>query len=121
MLEVLSKAQAEGRPSVQGRMWAYRSLELPFNVFDFTVSRHREGPDWMLSGFSGVLLGDCWSGFQKIELRSDARIQRAACWAHARRKLHECRVNHPRHTTVLLALVRQLYDLEERAKLLLRR
>jgi transposase len=117
MLEVLSKAQAEGRPSVQGRMWAYRSLELPFNVFDFTVSRHRDGPDWMLSGFTGFLLGDCWSGFQKIELRSDARIQRAACWAHARRKLHECRVNHPRHTTVLLALVRQLYDLEVRAKL----
>ncbi len=117
LLEVLSKAQAEGRPSVQGRMWAYRSLELPFNVFDFTVSRHRDGPDWMLSGFTGFLLGDCWSGFQKIELRSDARIQRAACWAHARRKLHECRVNHPRHTTVLLSLVRQLYDLEERAKL----
>jgi transposase len=118
MLEVLSKAQSEGRPSVQGRMWAYRSLELPFNVFDFTVSRHRDGPDWMLRDFTGFLLGDCWSGFQKIELRSDARIQRAACWAHARRKLHECRVNHPRHTTVLLALVRQLYDLEDRAKLL---
>lgn len=117
MLEVLSKAQAEGRPSVQGRMWAYRSLELPFNVFDFTVSRHRDGPDWMLRGFTGFLLGDCWSGFQKIELRSDARIQRAACWAHARRKLHECRMNHPRHTTVLLSLVRQLYDLEDRAKL----
>jgi transposase len=117
LLEVLSKAQAEGRPSVQGRMWAYRSLELPFNVFDFTVSRHRDGPDWMLSGFRGFLLGDCWSGFQKIELRSDARIQRAACWAHARRKLHACRVSHPRHTTVLLALIRQLYDLEERAKL----
>lgn len=117
MLEVLSKAQADLRPSVQGRMWAYRSLELPFNVFDFTVSRHRDGPDWMLSDFTGILLGDCWSGFQKIELRTGARIQRAACWAHARRKLHECRLNHPRHTTVLLALVRQLYDLEDRAKL----
>jgi transposase len=117
MLEVLSKAQAKGRPSVKARMWAYRSLELPFNVFDFTVSRNRDGPDEMLSGFTGFLLGDCWSGFQKIELRSDARIQRAACWAHARRKLHECRASHPRHTTVLLALVRQLYDWEDRAKL----
>lgn len=116
MVEVLSKAQAEGRGSVKGRMWAYRSLELPFNVFDFTVSRHRDGPDWMLSGFVGFLMGDCWSGFQKIELRSDARIQRAACWAHARRKLDECRANHPRHTTVLLSLIRQLYDLEDRAK-----
>lgn len=117
IIEVLSKAQEKGRPSVKARMWAYRSLELPFNVFDFTVSRHRDGPDEMLSDFTGLLMGDCWSGFQKIELRSDSRIQRAACWAHARRKLDECRENHPRHTTVLLALIRQLYDLEDRAKL----
>lgn len=117
IIEVLSKAQAKGRPSVQARMWAYRSLELPFNVFDFTVSRHRDGPDEMLSHFTGFLLGDCWSGFQQIELRSNSRIQRGACWTHARRKLDECRENHPRHTTVLLALIRQLYDLEDRAKL----
>ncbi|HUG92284.1 MAG TPA: IS66 family transposase [Planctomycetaceae bacterium] len=113
--EVLSAALAQGRPSVQARMWAYRSLELPFNVFDFTVSRHRDGPDEMLADFRGILLGDCWSGFQKIELRSDARIRRAACWAHARRKLDGCRTSQPRHSTVLLALVQQLYDLEERA------
>jgi len=117
IIEVLSAAQEKGRPSVQARMWAYRSLEAPFNVFDFTVSRHRDGPDEMLSDFTGLLMGDCWSGFQKIELRSNSRIQRGACWAHARRKLDACRENHPRHTTVLLALIRQLYDLEDRAKL----
>ena len=101
IIEVLSKAQAKGRPSVKARMWAYRSLELPFNVFDFTVSRgHRpaalvgDGPDEMLSDFTSSLLGDCWSGFHGIELRSNSRIQRAACWPHARRKLDECRENH---------------------------
>jgi len=114
-VEVLSRAIEKGRPSVQARMWAYRSIELPFNVFDFTVSRHRDGPDEVLTDFKGILLGDCWSGFQKIELRSDARIQRAACWAHARRKLDACRTNHPRHATVLLALIQELYDLEDRA------
>lgn len=117
IIEVLSAAQEKGRPSVQARMWAYRSLEVPFNVFDLTVSRHRDGPDEILSDFTGLLMGDCWSGFQKIELRSDSRIQRGACWTHARRKLDACRENHPRHTTVLLALIRQLYDLEDRAKL----
>ena len=116
VLEVLSAAQAKGRPSVKARMWAYRARDIPFNVFDFTVSRHRDGPDEMLSEFRGFLMGDCWSGFQKIELRSNSRIRRAACWAHARRKLDECRLNHPRHTTVLLALIQQLYDLEERAQ-----
>jgi transposase len=114
--EVLSRAIEQGRPSIEARMWAYRSLELPFQVFDFTVSRHRDGPDEMLAEFRGALLGDCWSGFRKIELRSDARIRRAACWAHARRKLDACRTNHPRHATVLLALVQELYDLEDRAQ-----
>jgi transposase len=117
IVEVLSHAMEKGRPSVEARMWAYRSVELPFNVFDFTVSRHRDGPDEMLTEFRGALLGDCWSGFQKIELRSDARIRRAACWAHARRKIDACRTSHPRHATVLLALVQELYDLEDRAKL----
>ena len=35
--EVFAAAIAEGKPSVTGRMWAYRSLTVPLNVFDFTV------------------------------------------------------------------------------------
>ena len=46
--EVFTEARAEGEPSVSGRMWAYRSLTVPINVFDFTVSRHRDGPDEFL-------------------------------------------------------------------------
>ena len=114
--EVLTQAQAEGRRSVGGKMWAYRAVELPFEVFDFTVSRHRDGPDEVLSNFRGKLMGDCWSGFQKIYMRSDSRIERAACWAHARRKIEQCLENHPQQVTVLLGLIRQLYDLEDRAK-----
>ena len=114
-LEVLSQAQEQGRGSVNAKMWGYRAEELPFNVFDFTVSRHRDGPDEMLSDFDGKLMGDCWSGFQRIELRTGGRIERAACWAHARRKIDACRRSHPSHATSLLALIRQLYDLEDRA------
>jgi hypothetical protein len=114
IIEVLSAAQEKGRPSVKARMWAYRSLELPFNVFDFTVSRHRDGPDEVLSDFTGSLLGDCWSGFQKIELRSDARIQRGACWAHPRRKLYECRENHPRGRVAVVHHGRPVPDRQQR-------
>jgi hypothetical protein len=114
--EVLSKAIANEQPSVQAKMWAYRAVHVPINVFDFTVSRHRDGPDDVLSDYCGTLLGDCWSGFQKIELRSDARIRRAACWAHARRKFDECSANHPRQCPTILALIQLLYDLETRAK-----
>jgi transposase len=113
--EVLSAAIAKNRPSVKGRMWAYRPVDLPFNLFDFTVSRHRDGPDEILQNYRGTLLGDCWSGFQKIELRSDERITLAACWAHARRKFYECRLSHPRQVPVVLGLLRELFDVEARA------
>jgi hypothetical protein len=99
-------------------MWAYRSFDLPINVFDFTVSRHRDGPDDFLKDYTGTLMGDCWSGFQKIELRSDSRIVHGACWAHARRKVFEGRSSHPQLASVLLALIQQLYDLEDRAKVM---
>src|SRR5438477_6518190 len=99
-------------------MWAYRSFELPFNVFDFTVSRHRDGPDEFLENFHGTMLADCYSGFQKINVWSNERIVHAACWAHARRKILEGRSSHPASAAVLLAWVQQLYDLEDRAKVL---
>ena len=114
--EVLKAAIEKGQPSVAARMWAYRSFVLPINVFDFTVSHHRDGPDEILRNYTGLLMADCYSGFEGIELRSDARIMRAACWAHARRKFYEIRANYPQATSVLLAMVRQLYDIEDRAK-----
>lgn len=114
--DVLSRAHEEGRKSVNARMWAYRPFELPMNVFDFTVSRHRDGPDEVLQDYTGSLMADCWSGFEKIELRSDARIVRGACWAHARRKVFEARGNAPQQTSVLLAMIRELYDIEDRGK-----
>jgi transposase len=116
--EVFQEALDAGQTSINGRMWAYRSFELPLNVFDFTVSRHRDGPDEFLENFQGTLLADCYSGFQKIGVRSDARIVHAACWAHARRKIFDGRSSHPQQAAVLLALVQQLYDLEDRAKVL---
>ena len=72
-------------------MWAYRR---PINVFDFTVSRHRDGPDQFLidSQFAGTVLADCYSGYQALTFRSELRIIRAACHAHAHRKLHDARV-----------------------------
>ena len=114
--EVLSKAIAKNRPSVTARMWAYRGMTVPINVFDFTVSRERYGPDDVLTGFSGFLMADCWSGFEQIHLRSDLRITRAACMTHARRKVNECRLSHPQQASVLMSMFRQLYDIEDRAK-----
>ncbi len=116
--EVFTAARAEGKPSVSGRMWAYRSLRIPINVFDFTVSRHRDGPDdFLVAGhFTGKLMADCYSGYQGIALRSDSRIERGACNAHARRKVFEARESYPLLSSQLLAMYQELYDLEDRAR-----
>ena len=116
--DVFQAARKDKRPSVSARMWAYRSLTIPVNVFDFTVSRHRDGPDDFLvsSEFTGTMIADCYSGYQGIALRSDARIIRAACHAHARRKIFEAKDNHPLLATQMLAAYRQLFDIEDRAR-----
>ena len=116
--DVFQAARKEKRSSVSGRMWAYRSMGVKINLFDFTVSRHRDGPDEFLvdSAFQGTMLADCYSGYQGIALRSDERIVRAACHAHARRKLFDARENHPLLASQLLAAYQQLYDIEDRAR-----
>ena len=116
--EVFQQAMDKGERSVTARMWAYRSLTAPLNVFDFTVSRHRDGPDAFLDGFTGVLLADCYSGYQGIELRSSGAIRRAACSAHARRKVFDARDAYPKESSLLLGMFQQLYDLEDRGKTL---
>jgi transposase len=116
--EVIAAAQAESRGSITARMWVYRSVTAPINVFDFTVSRHRDGPELFLDGFTGSLMADCYSGYEAVQTRSEGRIIRAACVAHARRKVFNARDNHPVHASVLLGMFRDLYDIEDRAKLL---
>lgn len=114
--DVFKRAIDTGKPSVSARMWAYRGMTAPLNVFDFTVSRHRDGPEEFLQNFQGKLMADCYSGYKSIELRGAGRIERGACVAHARRKVFESRESHPLESSAVLAKFQQLYDIEDRAK-----
>lgn len=115
--EVLSAAFKDNKKHVKAKMWAYRGSSVPLNIFDFTVSRHRDGPDQFFidHNFNGVLIGDCYSGYTGIHLRSGHGIIHAACNSHARRKIFEARDNHPQVASVLLAMYQELYDIEDRA------
>ncbi|MEJ1452565.1 transposase, partial [Escherichia coli] len=61
----------------------------------FAYSPDRKGihPQTHLAGFSGVLQADAYAGFN--ELYRDGHIKEAACWAHARRKIHDVHVRTP--------------------------
>ena len=114
--EVLGEAIESGKPSVSAKFWGYYASRLAVVAFDFTVSRHRDGPDDVLKDYEGTIIGDCWSGFQKIDVRSDSRITFAACWAHARRKIDECRSAFPTQVAKLESLIRMLYDIEDQIR-----
>jgi len=110
-----------GEGSRQARFWLYRSRDVaPYNVFAFTDSRARAGPDAFLESFTGTITGDCYSGYVNIEKVTHGRIRFSACLSHARRKIFEARQQQPGLSSQILALMGELYDVEDRARTLAR-
>lgn len=98
-----------------GRLWTYvrddrnAGCALPPAVW-FAYSPDRKGihPQTHLADSSGVLQADAYAGFN--EQYRDGGIKEAACWAHARRKIHDVHVRTPSATTEeALKRIGQLY------------
>jgi transposase len=103
--------------SSTGRFWVYIGDDgHPYSVYDFSASRCRDGPATFLEGYRGFLQADAYGGYDGIFLGSDGGIVEVACWAHARRKFYEARSNAPREANEVLESIRQLYDIEDRAR-----
>jgi hypothetical protein len=115
-LELIAAAREPRRASATARMWGYRSVTAPITLFEFTGSRHRDGPEIVLSCFEGTIPAYCYAGYESIELGSARKIRRTACVAHARRKVFESQNNHPAHANLLLGFFQRPYDNEDRAK-----
>jgi transposase len=110
---VLSAGPEGSRTS---RFWTYIADEHPYSVYDFTESRARDGPASFLRGFEGYLHADAYGGYDQIYLGSNDAVREVACWAHARRKFFDAIHSSPREVHQILEWIRQLYDVEERAR-----
>jgi transposase len=97
-------------------IWVYTSGEK--TVFDFTMSRGRDGPSRMLRDWQGTLVADAYGGYDQIVTRND--IIRAGCWSHARRKLKDAMDTGSKSAALVLFHVQRLFRIEkglrERAK-----
>ncbi len=102
--------------SRKGGFWTYIGEQHPYSVYDFTESRARDGPAQFLAGFQGYLHADAYGGYDQIYLGSNNTIREVACWAHARRKFFDAQSSSPRDAHQILEWIRQLYDVEERAR-----
>jgi transposase len=103
------------------RLWVYLGDNAhPYNVFDFTQTRKRDGPQQFLKNYQGYLHADAFSGYDGLYLpvpgTGAARILEVACNAHARRKFYEARGSDLLRSHQALAYYRQLYALERPAK-----
>lgn len=97
------------------RMWVYVGDDAnPYDVFDFTTSRSRDGPQRFLKGFKGTLLADGYGGYDGVVVGND--LTRAGCWAHTRRKFIDAEKAAPQITRQAVDLIGKLYDVEHRAK-----
>lgn len=110
ILPMLSPGQTQ-----PARMWVYVGDETnPYNVFDFTLNRSREGPKEFLKDYTQVLLADAYGGYNGVVAGN--AITRAGCWSHSRRKFVEAEKSAPEIAREAVALIDALFAVERQAK-----
>ncbi len=105
-----------------GRLWVYlrdnrrwRPSDKPAALFRYSPDRKGERPREHLKAFTGFLQADAYTGFERLyDLdRKPGPITPVACWAHARRKLHDVYQADPSSVAAEgLRMIRGLYEVE---------
>ena len=101
----------------KARMWVYvGDGHNPYNVFDFTLGRSRDGPAKFLRTYKQTLLADAYGGYDGVVVAGG--ITRAGCWAHAQRKFVDAEKTHPQIAQEAVGIIKRLYAIEDRGKTL---
>jgi transposase len=99
----------------QARMWVYvGDAANPYNIFQFTISRSRDGPAAFLKNYKQTLLADAYGGYDGVVVGN--AITRAGCWAHGRRKFVDAEKTHPAIAAEAVGIIKCLYAVEDRGK-----
>jgi len=105
---------SKGR-TANARIWVYVGDDThPYNIFDFTLSRGRDGPKYFLKDYNQVLLADGYGGYNGVVAGNG--IVRAGCWSHLRRKIIDAEKTAPEIASEAIEMVRALYAVEKQAK-----
>ena len=108
------------RGSVTSYAWIYTGLDglAPYNVFHWSLTHQHAVVDEHLASFDGLVVGDAFGGYTQIANRSEGRIAHASCNTHARREFVKAESSEPLLSAQAESFYRQLYDVEDRGKLL---
>ncbi len=109
--DTIMPMQSSGK-TANARMWVYvGDGDHPYNIFDFTLNRGRDGPKYFLQDYSQVLLADAYGGYNGVVAGNG--IIRAGCWGHLRRKIIEAEKTAPEIARQAIEMVRALYAVEK--------
>jgi hypothetical protein len=98
----------------QGYLWQYGAPGGSV-VFDFRMSREREGPKQFLQQFNGILQTDRYAAYDRI---GGPKMVHACCLAHARRKYIDAIKLDPRDQDAapIVRLIDELFALDATAR-----
>ena len=101
-----------------GRLWIYcGDKNHPYNVYDYTANRSREGPERFLRDYQqGYLQADAYAGYDFIFDDPVRNVIELLCWAHARRQFYDARKSAPQLSHTAIAWIKLLYDVEKEIK-----
>jgi hypothetical protein len=99
-------------PDVKGKsqpgwLWVYSQPQGDV-VFDWNVSRSREGPREFLTGFKGQLQTDGYGVYESLARERNGELVLIGCWAHARRGFHAA-LGEGRAAAWIMGQIGQLY------------
>ena len=93
------------------KFWPYLGDWLhPYAVYDFTLSRERDGPQKFLADFEGYLQADAYAGYDCIY--AGDKVIEVACGIHARRYWHQAVDNDPLRANTALGYIARLSQIE---------
>jgi hypothetical protein len=83
LIEKMKEAKKPNQDSIDAKICRYSGVDsvAPYDVFDFRVSRHRDGPKETLVGYDGHAITDCYSGILHVILAPNSKMTRTACWS----------------------------------------
>jgi transposase len=97
------------RGSHKGYIWSYGIGKK--RVFDFTMTRERDGPTRFLRGWQKrTLQSDGYAGYDEVTRKNE--LARAGCWSHARRKLKEALDTGSQEAVAAMRPVQRLFWIE---------
>lgn len=97
--------------SQSGWLWTY-SQPRGDVVFEWHISRSREGPREFLKAFKGQLQTDGYGVYESLSRERGQELILVGCWAHARRGFHEA-LGEGRSAAWLVGQIGKLYAVEK--------